>query len=562
VSAPDLIAASDTGSSTTDDLTNDETPTFSGTAEADSTVKIFSDGGEVGSGTATVGGTYSITTSVLGNGARSITATATDAAGNTSVVTSPALTVNIDTVDPPAPSVPDLTDASDSGDFPDDDVTKVNTPTFDGSGEADSIITLFSEDVLGDVLGLGSDTATAGSYSVISLEVISDGLNLITATATDGAGNTSISSAGLPVIIDTEDPVLTVPDPGFEVNANSALGATIDLDALVSASDSTPGDLTVVCTPTTHILPGAIYPLGVTTTVRCTVTDAAGNSSEESFDITVVVQQVNVNINPNSLNLNGKGVVPVTLLSGDGFDVSLVDPLSVRFGVVGTEAPPEHGGHLADDYSQLKLHFRYSELDIDLTQEGDTVIELALTGSLAGSGAPFEGADTVRLVRNFSPRVIEPDPEVIPAGAGDPGPGQGNGGNGNSGQGNGGNGNGNGNGNSGQGNNGSGNTGNGNSGQGNNGDGNGNSGQGNNGGGNGNSGNGQGNDGDPGAQGVGSDDDDDDGEDDDGDRDNGNPGGNGNGNGGDNGNAGGNGGGNGNDNGGGNGNGNGNGNNK
>src|SRR5205823_3006891 len=60
---------------------------FTGTAETDSTVKIFSDGGlQVGSGTATAPGNYSITTSTLSTGHHSITATATDAAGNVSPV--------------------------------------------------------------------------------------------------------------------------------------------------------------------------------------------------------------------------------------------------------------------------------------------------------------------------------------------------------------------------------------------------------------------------------------------------------------------------------------------
>src|SRR5439155_526352 len=82
-SIPDLAAASDSGSSSTDNITNVTTPTFTGTAEANSTVRIFSDAVQVGSGTAT-SGAYSIATSTLGTGAHNITATATDAAGNAS----------------------------------------------------------------------------------------------------------------------------------------------------------------------------------------------------------------------------------------------------------------------------------------------------------------------------------------------------------------------------------------------------------------------------------------------------------------------------------------------
>ena len=179
--------------------------------------------------------------------------------------------------------------------------------------------------------------------------------------------------------IDVTDPILAVTEDViegvFELNATTALGAEVDLAALVLASDDGPGDMTVTCAPDDPLLDDPIYPLGATTPVSCIGTDAAGNASENVlFSIIVVVQRINVNINPSALNLNGKGVVPVALLGDDGFAVADVDALTVRFGVTGIEAPPEHGGHLADDLSQLKLHFRYSELDIDLTQPGDTII--------------------------------------------------------------------------------------------------------------------------------------------------------------------------------------------
>ncbi len=94
-STPDLDSASDTGVSNTDNVTSDNTPTFSGTAEAGCSVTLYSDGIAVGSGIAT-GGSYRITTSVLVDGVRSITARATDTYGDTSNE-SGALNVNIQT---------------------------------------------------------------------------------------------------------------------------------------------------------------------------------------------------------------------------------------------------------------------------------------------------------------------------------------------------------------------------------------------------------------------------------------------------------------------------------
>src|SRR5205823_8581538 len=103
-STPDMTAATDSGSLNTDDVTNVTIPGFTGVAEAGSTVAIFSDGVQVGSGPAAtyaaVGG-ITITTS-LSNGTHSITAKATDPSGNVSAASS-ALSVTIDTT---APAIP------------------------------------------------------------------------------------------------------------------------------------------------------------------------------------------------------------------------------------------------------------------------------------------------------------------------------------------------------------------------------------------------------------------------------------------------------------------------
>ena len=93
-STPDFSAASDDGASNTDNVTTDTTPTFTGTAEAGATVRIFVDGVERGSGTARAVGTFSVTTTVLATGTHTVTARAVDAAGNVGEL-SGALTINI-----------------------------------------------------------------------------------------------------------------------------------------------------------------------------------------------------------------------------------------------------------------------------------------------------------------------------------------------------------------------------------------------------------------------------------------------------------------------------------
>jgi hypothetical protein len=107
-SQPDMTAATDSGSSNTDNVTNDNTPTFTGTAAANSTVTILVDGQSSGVGAANGSGVYTITAFPLGDGPHTVTAIATtlDGASNTSG----ALNATIDTIRPTLLSAPFLYD--------------------------------------------------------------------------------------------------------------------------------------------------------------------------------------------------------------------------------------------------------------------------------------------------------------------------------------------------------------------------------------------------------------------------------------------------------------------
>ena len=81
-STPDLNATSDSGSSDSDDITNSTTPTLTLTAESGSSIKIYDTDGTtiIGLGDPTTG-TYIIGVSTLSPGVHSVTAKATDVAG-------------------------------------------------------------------------------------------------------------------------------------------------------------------------------------------------------------------------------------------------------------------------------------------------------------------------------------------------------------------------------------------------------------------------------------------------------------------------------------------------
>ncbi|WP_268125711.1 Ig-like domain-containing protein, partial [Roseivirga pacifica] len=95
--------STDAGNSATDNLTNDQTLEINGTSEANASVEVFIGGNSIGNTTADGSGdwTFDYTGSSLPEASYSITAKATDAAGNESALSG---TLNI-TIDASAPSV-------------------------------------------------------------------------------------------------------------------------------------------------------------------------------------------------------------------------------------------------------------------------------------------------------------------------------------------------------------------------------------------------------------------------------------------------------------------------
>ncbi len=290
-STPDLTTGSDTGSSTTDNITNDTTPTFTGTAEAGSTVTLYDSDGTTVLGTATAaGGNWSITSSTLAAGAHTLTAKATDAAGNTGLASS-SLSVTVDTTAPSAPSAPDLTAGTDAGTSDTDNTTSNTTPTFTGTAEAGSTVKLYDSD---GTTVLGTATATGGNWSITS-STLGAGTHTLTAKATDAAGNTSAASSGLSVTIDTTAPTITFSGLTLSADTGSsstdfitrtaaqtisaALSGTLDASDRVFGSldnGSTWTDITGKVSGTTLTWGGVT--ISGSSTLQLKVVDIAGNS--------------------------------------------------------------------------------------------------------------------------------------------------------------------------------------------------------------------------------------------------------------------------------------------
>jgi hypothetical protein len=95
--APDLSAGSDTGTSNTDNITNDNTVTFTGTCTNGETITIY-DGTPPGVSVGSVvcaGGVYSVTTGALADGSHTFYITTTDVAGNESTPSPTVVTITI-----------------------------------------------------------------------------------------------------------------------------------------------------------------------------------------------------------------------------------------------------------------------------------------------------------------------------------------------------------------------------------------------------------------------------------------------------------------------------------
>jgi hypothetical protein len=88
-----------------DSVTTVSNLTLSGTGEADSTVQLFDGTTQIGTARANASGAWSVTTSQLSGGTHNFTATATDAAGNTSSASS-ALILRVDAASSPPVTTP------------------------------------------------------------------------------------------------------------------------------------------------------------------------------------------------------------------------------------------------------------------------------------------------------------------------------------------------------------------------------------------------------------------------------------------------------------------------
>ncbi|MGH9814849.1 MAG: HYR domain-containing protein [Candidatus Acidiferrales bacterium] len=176
-----------------------------------------------------------------------------------------------------------------------------NTPPFADAG-ADQTVTTdasgngtvmldgsASSDPDGDALSFtwgGPFGALAGASITPTLPA---GAHVLTLTVDDGKGGTAKDTVLVTVngSTDTTPPILTLPG-SLTIPAMNSAGAAVNYTAL--ANDAVSAPLTPICVPAS----GAIFPMG-TTTVNCSASDAAGNTANGSFTVTVIVGVPRIN---------------------------------------------------------------------------------------------------------------------------------------------------------------------------------------------------------------------------------------------------------------------------
>ena len=373
----------------------DYTPTIKGTAEANAEVTLYEGTTILGTDTADANGNWSVTTTVLSDGAHVLKAVQEDVAGNASEA-SAALTVTVQTGRPGTPVLAAATDSGVKG----DNVTNVKMPTLIGTAAANTTVFLREGSTIVGQGQAGSD----GKWSITTSVELQHGDHVLTAAILDPNASASVN----------------VP-PGAQVIAlpqyltGPALTVTIDTQApaapaglaLAATSDSgTKGDgITTIATPAVTGTASANATVTLYDGERALGTAQANSDGAWSIAspqlalgvhaLTAVQSDIAGNISlgstPFNLTIEAEPVAEAPVTTIDGVDVG-VTPVTLPGGGSGTAVtvPVVTPGRVEQNGGT-------STADIPLsTQSGAALVTAQVhTGSgLAASGGTSQGAQS------------------------------------------------------------------------------------------------------------------------------------------------------------------------
>ncbi len=295
-----------TGNLTNGQLTNDATPTLTGTGEEGSTVRILDGTTLLGTALVGPGGTWTFTPEpALGDGLHSLRVNAIDPAGNVSA-NSPVFNITVDATLPPAPALTTVVDdvGPVTGTLTSGATTNDSQPTLNGTGEVGSTIRIFDNNVqIGTAV-----VSAAGTWTFTPATALGEGLHQLSLSAVDAAGNASATTTLFELTVDTIAPTA----PAIVSVTDDQTPGTGALTSGQATNDTLPTLAgTAEAGATVRILDNGVQ-IGVTTadqngawsftpgtelangshTLTTTATDAAGNVSAPSAGFVVVVDNI------------------------------------------------------------------------------------------------------------------------------------------------------------------------------------------------------------------------------------------------------------------------------
>ncbi len=276
-------AVSPTIPTVNDQTTSDQTPTITGTADTADDLTVTVNGITYAEGDANLSDngddTWSLTipaVDALGDGIYDVIADATDTAGNSAVdITSDELTIN--SAAPQSPTVDFL-------------VTADTTPTITGTLDSSTSLTVVINGITyteadGNLTDNGDDT---WSLTIPVINVLSDGVYDVMATAEDDFGNVAADNTSDELTIDITAPTTPTviaqvsddPTPLIKGTADSADDLTVEVNGAIYTEGD--GNLTDNGDGTWSLqIPDADSLPDGTFDVVATATDAAGNSATD-----------------------------------------------------------------------------------------------------------------------------------------------------------------------------------------------------------------------------------------------------------------------------------------
>jgi hypothetical protein len=205
-----------------------------------------------------------------------------------------------------------------------------------------------------------------------------------------------VSPIAITGIDQVTDEVTGVSDPYAHVLASIPLGGGDELARYRYVQADADGSWQVdFSQPGTHIIrhPNEIEVVDIEPGMRAGAAEGTGAACFTeawrwlAFSATIDIKPGSY---PNSINLNSKGVVPVAVLTTNGFGANTVDPVTVVF----AGAYPLRWATEDVDYDgDLDLIFHFATQELDLNDESS---DATLTGQTFG-GMPIEGTDTVNV---------------------------------------------------------------------------------------------------------------------------------------------------------------------